>query len=158
VSSSIVVMGVAGSGKTTIGQLLAQHLGINFFDGDDFHSSGNVQKMSSGQPLTDEDRVDWLSSLSDLIEGEGPIVLACSALKESYRKLLADSETDLRFVFLDITPEVASARLKSRDSHFMPVSLIESQFQALERPKDAIKINAENSVDRILDELKRLPN
>jgi carbohydrate kinase (thermoresistant glucokinase family) len=151
-------MGVAGSGKTTIGQLLGQHLGIKFFDGDDFHTSGNVQKMSSGQPLTDEDRVDWLSSLSDLIEGEGPIVLACSALKKSYRKLLADSETDLRFVFLDITPEVASARLKSRDSHFMPVSLIESQFQALERPKGAITINAENSVDRILDELKRLLN
>jgi len=158
VTSSIVVMGVAGCGKTTIGQQLAQHLEIRFFDGDDFHSVRNVQKMSSGQSLTDEDRADWLSSLADLIRCEGPIVLACSALKKSYRTLLAESESALRFVFLDVSPEIARTRLESRDSHFMPASLIESQFEALERPQDAIEIDAENSVVRILDELKLFLN
>ncbi len=151
-------MGVAGSGKTTIGQQLAEYFEIRFFDGDDFHSPRNVQKMSSGQSLTDEDRTDWLSSLADLIKAEGPIVLACSALKKSYRKTLAESESTLRFVFLDISPEVARARLESRDSHFMPASLIESQFETLEQPQEAIRINAENSVVRVLEELQSLLN
>tara|TARA_E500000331_G_C17003517_1_gene603132 strand:- start:108 stop:587 length:480 start_codon:yes stop_codon:yes gene_type:complete len=153
---SIVVMGVAGSGKTTVGKSVATHLGLDFYDGDDFHPARNVQKMSSGYSLTDEDRADWLSALAELIKGKGPIVLACSALKARYRERLAQSDNRLRFVFLDVSPEIARSRLKSRDSHFMPASLIDSQFEILERPQDAIEIDAENGLVQVLDELKLL--
>ena len=153
---SIVVMGVAGSGKTTVGKVVATHLGLDFYDGDDFHPVRNVQKMSSGHSLTDEDRADWLSALAELIKSKGPIVLACSALKTRYRERLAQSDNRLRFVFLDVSPEVARSRLESRDSHFMPASLIDSQFEILERPQDAIEIDAENGLVLVLDELKLL--
>ena len=95
-------MGVSGSGKTTIGKLLAERFSLRFFDGDDYHSKNNVQKMSRGEPLTDEDREDWLASLAELIQSERPIVLACSALKTEYREYLSESDIGLRFVFLDL--------------------------------------------------------
>ena len=100
-------MGVSGSGKTTIGKLLAERFSLRFFDGDDYHSKNNVQKMSRGEPLTDEDREDWLASLAELIQSERPIVLACSALKTEYREYLSESDIGLRFVFLDVPFEVA---------------------------------------------------
>ena len=153
-NSTLVIMGVSGSGKSTIGKLLAERLSLRFFDGDDFHSENNVQKMSLGQPLTDDDREDWLASLAELILAEKPIVLACSALKKEYREYLSRSDISLRFIFLDIPYEVARKRLASREGHFMPVSLLDSQFETLQRPRNAINMQAEKSASVIVDELE----
>ena len=153
-NSTLVIMGVSGSGKSTIGKLLAERLSLRFFDGDDFHSEKNVQKMSLGQPLTDHDREDWLASLAELIFAEKPIVLACSALKKEYREYLSRSDISLRFIFLDIPYEVARKRLASREGHFMPVSLLDSQFETLQRPRNAINMQAEKSASAIVDELE----
>ena len=153
-NSTLVIMGVSGSGKSTIGKLLAERLSLPFFDGDDFHSEKNVQKMSLGQPLTDDDREDWLASLAELILAEKPIVLACSALKKEYREHLSQSDISLRFIFLDIPYEVARKRLASREGHFMPVSLLDSQFETLQRPQSAINIQAEKSASAIVRELE----
>ena len=153
-NSTLVIMGVSGSGKTTIGKLLAERFSLRFFDGDDYHSENNVQKMSRGEPLTDEDREDWLASLAGLIQLERPIVLACSALKKEYREYLSQSDIDLRFVFLDVPFEVAENRLASREGHFMPVSLLDSQFETLQRPRNAINMQAEKSASAIVDELE----
>ena len=154
-NSTLVIMGVSGSGKTTIGKLLAERFSLRFFDGDDYHSKNNVQKMSRGEPLTDEDREDWLASLAELIQSEPPIVLACSALKTEYREYLSESDIGLRFVFLDVPFEVAKNRLASRDGHFMPVSLLDSQFETLQRPQDAIHIQAEEPVLVIVDQVEK---
>ena len=148
-------MGVSGSGKTTIGKLLAERFSLRFFDGDDYHSKNNVQKMSRGEPLTDEDREDWLASLAELIQSERPIVLACSALKTEYREYLSKSDIGLRFVFLDVPFEVAENRLASREGHFMPVSLLDSQFETLQRPQNAIHIQAEEPVLVIVDQVEK---
>ena len=148
-------MGVSGSGKTTIGKLLSERFSLRFFDGDDYHSKNNVQKMSRGEPLTDEDREDWLASLANLIQSQRPIVLACSALKKEYREYLLQSDIDLRFIFLDVPFAVAENRLASREGHFMPVSLLDSQFETLQRPQNAIHIQAEEPVLVIVDQVKR---
>jgi carbohydrate kinase (thermoresistant glucokinase family) len=147
-------MGVAGSGKTTIGRVLSEHLGLSFHDGDDFHSPGNIKKMTSGEALTDEDRDGWLSTLSHLIKDKEDVVLACSALKRSYRDRLRESDSSLLFVFLDVSVEIAKDRLRARGDHFMPASLIISQFSALERPRDAIRIDAEQPVAAVVRDLK----
>ena len=142
----ILVMGVTGSGKTTIGSLLAATLGWPFYDADDYHSEGNVSKMSSGQPLTDEDRSPWLQELSALIAGHASRgedgVLACSALKEPYRRTLS-SAGPLTTVYLKATPGLIDGRMAARPGHYMPKSLIQSQFQALEEPDQAVTIPAE---------------
>ncbi|HAK53681.1 MAG TPA: hypothetical protein DCM54_17520 [Gammaproteobacteria bacterium] len=149
---SIVVMGVAGCGKTTIGKSLAEALSYPFYDGDDFHPEPNVEKMSRGESLTDTDRAGWLSSLRDLMatnESNGtPIVVACSALKASYRKALSTGEGPL-FVFLDISHETADARLKARTEHFMPASLVQSQFDTLERPSEAILVDSNKPLEEV---------
>ena len=111
--------------------------------------------MSRGEPLTDEDRVDWLVSLAELIKAERPIVLACSALKTEYREYLSESDIGLRFVFLDVPFEVAENRLASREGHFMPVSLLDSQFETLQRPQNAIHILAEEPVLVIVDQVEK---
>lgn len=137
-SRTIVLMGVCGSGKTTLGQRLSQQLGWDFFDGDDFHPSANVDKMASGRPLDDDDRRPWLEALRDLLDrrlaaGEGTI-LACSALKESYRSLLGTERPEILLVFLDGSRELLSARMASRQGHFMPSGLLDSQLATLEDP------------------------
>ncbi len=136
--SSLVVMGVAGCGKSSVAQALAASLGGVLIEGDAFHPQANVDKMRRGIPLTDEDRAGWLARLSNEIErvasrGERA-VLACSALRQRYRDRLRAATSSLGFVFLDLPQPEALRRVAQRESHFMPASLVESQFAALERP------------------------
>ena len=149
----IVVMGVAGAGKTTVGTALAAALGVPFHDADDFHLPAAVARMRDGQPLTDEDRAPWLARLAALIarldrEGSGG-VLACSALKARYRDVLTSEVTAGRviFVHLDVLREIAAARLAGRPGHYMPASLVDSQFAALEPPAESITLDGTASVE-----------
>jgi len=133
---AVVVMGVQGSGKSTIGRLLAERLGVSFLDGDDLHPAANKQKMASGAPLTDEDRVPWLTAIGDAMSeqqaaGAG-IVVACSALKRWYRELLRSSVPDLRAVWLRGDVDLIASRLEHRDHEFMPPTLLASQFETLQ--------------------------
>jgi len=154
----LVVMGVSGSGKTTIGKVLAESLGWDFIEGDDFHSAANVRKMASGTALTDDDRASWLSVLrakiEELLQREQGAVVACSALKDSYRKQLKIDER-VQFVFLNIPFDVAKERLEKRKGHFMPVSLLESQFATLQKPagSSSIDVDAQQSPQEIVKEV-----
>jgi gluconokinase len=155
----IVIMGVSGSGKTVVGQALAERLGCDFFEGDDFHPSDNLAKMASGVPLDDEDRMPWLERLRDLIHGllaEGKTaVLACSALKRGYRDFLRSKNDGVSFVFLDGDFDLISGRLKQRQDHYMNASLLESQFDDLEAPgaEEAISIDIAGDVEQITDQI-----
>jgi gluconokinase len=154
----IVLMGISGVGKTTIGHVLAERLGWRFFDADDFHPDANVAKMQRGTPLTDEDRQEWLDRLSLLIgscvaPGE-PAVLACSALKRSYRAKLRRGHEGVIFVYLKAPREVVEARLGDRKDHFFNPDLLESQIAALEEPVDAVIVDAAASVEEIVDEIE----
>jgi carbohydrate kinase (thermoresistant glucokinase family) len=146
----VVVMGVSGSGKTTLGKLLAQRLGCEFLDGDDFHPPQNVAKMAAGTALTDADRWPWLEGLNAKLRGRANAVLACSALKQSYREALARDIPHCTFVFLKGSLELIRARLKERQHRYMPASLLESQFATLEPPKDAIEVDIGASVPECL--------
>jgi gluconokinase len=133
-----VVMGVSGSGKTVIGSALARSLGVEFMEGDDFHPEENVKRMASGIALTDEDREPWLRSIAARLRaakdaGTG-LVVSCSALKRSYRDLLRAEAGEVRFIFLKGTRALIAERLATRSGHFMPSSLLDSQFFALEVP------------------------
>jgi gluconokinase len=132
----LVVMGVAGTGKSTVARLLAQHLNWEFQEGDDLHPPANVAKMSAGTPLTDEDRWPWLDAIAAWIEKKAqrgePGILTCSALKRSYRDRLRGP--NVIFVFLNGPPELIEARMASRKHHYMPVSLLHSQLATLEPP------------------------
>ena len=154
-SPHYIVMGVAGCGKTTIGSKLARSLGVLFLDADDFHPEANLKKMSSGIPLDDLDRIPWLESLREELRSNRGCVLACSALKQNYRSMLEDADRNTRFIMLDISKETARRRLLSRANHFMPETLIDSQFDSLERPTDALVIDAEAPVDSVLDVILR---
>jgi len=157
-----LVMGVTGSGKTTIGTLLSAAMGWPFYDADDFHSPENVRKMASGVPLTDGDRGPWLQELHELISrhnqrGENG-VLACSALKAVYRRILS-ADADVAVVYLKAHPDLIRSRLDSRSGHYMPQRLIGSQFLDLEEPKEGIIVDAawppEQIVETIRSELAR---
>ena len=148
-------MGVTGCGKTTIGSKLARSLGVLFLDADDFHPEANLKKMSSGTPLDDSDRIPWLESLREELRSNRGCVLACSALKQNYRSMLEDADRNTVFIMLDISKETARRRLLSRANHFMPETLIDSQFDSLERPTEALVVDAEAPVNSVLDVILR---
>jgi gluconokinase len=162
----IVVMGVAGAGKTTVGRALAASLGRAFHDADDFHPAANVARMRAGIALTDADRAPWLDALRALVarcltDGT-PAVLACSALREAYRSALVPvgaAPRAVRFVFLDVTPATAERRLAARANHYMPASLLDSQFATLEAPTElsraALRVDAEWPVDAVVAEVRQ---
>ncbi len=139
-----LVLGVSGSGKTTVGQLLAARLGRPFYDADDFHSAANVAKMASGHPLTDADRHDWLATLAAGIgawERADGAVLACSALKEAYRQTLqTGAQGPINWVFLDPDPAVLRARLEGRTGHYMKAAMLDSQLATLEKPTYGLRL------------------
>jgi carbohydrate kinase (thermoresistant glucokinase family) len=135
---AIVVMGVSGSGKTTVARLLAERLGWAFAEADEFHSPANVAKMRAGIPLTDDDRAPWLAAIADRIDSardlNEPIVVTCSALKRRYRDIIAGSRPDVALVYLKGDYDTIEKRMATRPHHYMPVSLLKSQFEALEEP------------------------
>ncbi len=132
---SVVVMGVAGCGKSSLGTVLAEAEGAHLIEGDAYHSASNREKMRRGIPLTDADRAGWLDTLADQLRAHpANVVLTCSALKRAYRERLRAAASDLRFVFMEIDPSSARARVEARDAHFFSPSLIASQFEALESP------------------------
>jgi gluconokinase len=153
----IITMGVSGSGKTTVGRLLADRLGWRFYDADDFHPHANVNKMSAGVALTDEDRQPWLAQLRVLIENlvsaRNDAVLACSALKEAYRRELAQGMVEVHFVYLKGNFSRIAERLRERRGHFMPADLLAEQFVALDEPTDALVIDIEEPVDTIVRQI-----
>lgn len=155
----LYVMGVSGSGKTTIGKLLAKKLGISFFDGDSYHPEANVQKMAQGHPLNDDDRRGWLERLNELAkehENQGAVI-ACSALKSKYRKSLRQGIERIDFVYLEGSFELISKRLAERKGHFMPPGLLRSQFEALEIPDHVISVSiAATPSEIVTDIMKRL--
>jgi gluconokinase len=153
----IIIMGVTGSGKSTVGSLLAQQLGWKFYEGDDFHPAANLQKMTRGVPLNDEDRKPWLNaivkSIRTSVGNRENVVIACSALKESYRKIL-QTEGEVVFVYLKANPSLIRQRLAKRRSHFMNPILVRSQFDTLEEPKEALQIDASLSPAKIVQSIR----
>jgi len=154
----IVVMGVTGSGKTTIGSLLARRLGSEFADADDFHSATNKEKMHKGIPLTDADRLPWLAAIHDQIAKwlalKKNVVLACSALKQSYRQLLWNGP-EVRFVYLKGGYALIAERLRARKGHFADEHILAGQFRDLEEPTDAATVSVDASPEEIADEICR---
>jgi gluconokinase len=141
----IVVIGVTGSGKSTVGSLLAAQLGWKFCEGDDFHPPANLEKLTRGIPLDDEDRKPWLKAIHKTIrlavDRRENVVIACSALKESYRRML-QLDGEVNFVYLKANPRLIRQRLARRTGHFMHPVLVQSQFETLEEPKQAVRIDA----------------
>ena len=151
----VVVMGVSGSGKTTVGQAVAERLGIPFYDGDDFHSKENKEKMHRGVPLTDADRAPWLAAIADFLKGKTDWVLACSALKAAYREVLNIGD-DIRFVYLKGSEEVLEKHLRERHGHFFNPHLLKSQLATLEEPTDAYVIDCNQSIEKLINEVVTL--
>lgn len=152
-------MGVSGSGKSTVGKILAEKTGFNFYDADQFHSTENIKKMSEGVPLTDDDREPWLFSLRQLIEEQnGNIVLACSALKKSYRDILSVPGKEVKYIYLKGEKELLHKRLLERKEHYAGADLLDSQLDTLEAPKDALTISIVNEPGVIVEEIIRTYN
>jgi len=154
----VVIMGVTGSGKTTVGTVLAQQLGWEFADADDFHPSANVAKMKAGIPLDDADRAPWLASLRQVIEQwiakRQNVVLACSALKKNYRDELA-VDREVRFVYLKGSYDLIYQRLKQRHGHFASEKILAGQFADLQEPDDTLTVKIDQPVEEIVAEIRR---
>ena len=153
----VIVMGVSGSGKSRVGKLLAEKLGWDFYDADDFHPPANVKKMADGIPLDDSDRAPWLASLHDLISSNlmknRPGVLACSALKERYRQQLIDRNTDVNLVYLKGSYDLIWSRMADRKEHYMQPEMLQSKFDTLEEPLHALTIDISRPIDEILSKV-----
>jgi gluconokinase len=156
-AQAVVLMGVAGSGKSSVGRALAEELGWEFHDGDDFMPAANVQKMASGNPLTDADRIPWLNILqaliADKLASDHSLVLACSSLKEIYRQRLRANNPNIAFVHLKGDFELIKSRLEARPGHFMKADMLQSQFETLEDPTDAISINIDQAIPAIVGDI-----
>jgi gluconokinase len=157
---ALIVMGVSGSGKTTIASELAERLGWIFEDGDRFHPPSNVAKMSAGHPLTDDDRWPWLQAIAHEIDRvcrrREHAVIACSALKRAYRDVLVHGRNDIRIVFLNGTEELIAGRMAARKDHFMPKALLASQFKTLEPPRadeNVVTVSINAPVDTLVDDI-----
>jgi gluconokinase len=154
----VVLMGVSGAGKTTVGQALARQLQWRFADADDFHSAANVAKMHAGIPLTDADRAPWLAALHQAIvswlAAHENVVLACSALKAEYRAQLVVSP-EVKLIYLRVSPEVVAERLAHRRHHYMNPALIDSQFATLEEPADAVAVDASLTTKEVVLNIRR---
>ena len=151
-----LIMGVLGSGKTTIGEKLSQRLGCEFRDGDDFHPQSNRDKMAAGIPLTDSDRKPWLLAIRSVIDSvlsHGDFVVTCSALRENYRRILIHGRPGIKLVYLKGSKELISGRLKGRSGHFVSPGLLDSQFETLEEPKNAITVDIAKKPDEIVEEI-----
>jgi len=152
-----IVMGVSGCGKSSVGEALAKQLGWEYYDADDFHPPENVAKMASGIPLNDSDRAPWLASLHDLIssslKADRPGVLACSALKERYRRMLLVGNPNVQLVYLKGSYELIWSRMEKRKDHYMKPHMLQSQFNALEEPKSALTVDISMPVDDIVQQI-----
>jgi len=150
-----ILMGVSGSGKTSVGETLAKELGWDFYDADDYHPPENVGKMASGTPLNDSDRAPWLARLHEMIstslKADRPGVLACSALKERYRQQLLDGNQDVQIVYLKGSYDLIWSRMENRTDHYMKPHMLKSQFDTLEEPKNALTMDISMSVDDIVE-------
>ena len=158
----IVVMGVAGTGKTTVGALLAGRLGWRYAEADDFHPAANVAKMAAGEPLTDEDRAPWLAAIGRWIDERAadgtPGVVSCSGLRRAYRDQLREGRPQVRLVLLDGTRELITRRLAARHGHFMRVEMLDSQFAALEPPQPdehVTQVSIDATPEQIVEEIVR---
>jgi gluconokinase len=155
--NGFLIMGVSGSGKTTLGQALAQKLGWDFFDADDFHPPENIAKMTAGIPLSDSDRVPWLTSLHEILlstlEANRHPVLACSALKEKYRAQLLDDVDGIEIIYLKGNYELIWSRMSTRVGHYMKPEMLKSQFNALEESKDAFALDVSMSLEDMIDKI-----
>ena len=156
---TILLMGVAGAGKTTVGKVLTDKINGYFIEADDFHGENNIKKMSAGIPLNDDDRYDWLIKIKHEIlkrKEKQNLIVACSSLKEKYRELLGIG--NYKLVFLKVDKLTAKNRLNSRDDHFMPETLVDSQFSILEEPENALifeqSLNQDQIVNEIIKQLK----
>jgi gluconokinase len=154
----VIVMGVVGAGKTTIGVLLAEQLGWEFVDADSFHSATSIEKISHGIPLDDEDRAPWLKALQDAVQGwldQGRnVVLACSALKRSYREEIGIGP-GVKLVYLKGSPAVIAERLRLRQGHFANAQILRSQLATLEEPEDAVTVDVGAPPEAIVAEIRR---
>jgi gluconokinase len=153
----VVIMGVAGCGKSSVGEALAQRLHISYRDGDDLHTPQAVEKMRTGIPLTDDDRWPWLDRVAGVLSDEAPIIVGCSALKRAYRdRIRAGASGPVRFVHLAGTRELIASRMAARTGHYMPTSLLDSQFAALEPPgpDEAVTVDIDQSLPAIVDAIQ----
>ena len=157
--SIIVLMGVSGSGKTTVGKMLATQLEWSFYDGDDFQPKDNLTKMEQGMPLNDRDRRPWLLAIHNLLVGlsakRGRSIIACSALKQDYRDLLVTGLQGIRFVYLKGEYAILEDRLKRRQGHYFKAGLLGSQFEILEEPEDAVTVNVDNPPEAIVARIRK---
>ena len=149
-----IIMGVSGCGKTTIGRLLSEKMGVPYYDADDFHTPSNIEKMERNIPLNDEDRLPWLQILAnkmESLENNSGAVLACSALKESYREILASKISNINWVYLAGSFNLIKSRIESRHGHYMKSDLLKSQFKALEVPEYGVHISIVKSPETIVN-------